>query len=225
MKKKTVKKFGAFLGSVVLLLLVVVLPVCAYDNLPSTTVVVHGDFADWLELANGDEVYNWSVNFSDGNWFGYNADINPDACLFYDGTEYYPYDSTTSFVYVCDSYTTTDIDNVSAPLYVSVYSGGVGVSGYQSSLSSSYNNGYAAGLDAGADADVNNAYNTGYSAGYEAGLHTEDSFYTLFFTAVDAPLNAIKTMFSFEILGVNVAGFIGSLFMILVVVFVIKKLV
>lgn len=79
----------------------------------------------------------------------------------------------------------------------------------------SWMEGHSAGYDEGR--------NVGYNVGYEDGLRDDYRFYDLFFSLFDAELNVFKSIVSFEIFGVNVAGFVLGLVTIGVVAFVIRK--
>lgn len=79
----------------------------------------------------------------------------------------------------------------------------------------SFNEGKAAGFVEGKE--------VGYTNGYSDGMRDDFKFYELFFSLFDAQLNTFKSVVSFEIFGINVAGFVLGLVTIGIVAFVIKK--
>lgn len=82
-----------------------------------------------------------------------------------------------------------------------------------------YQNGYSSGYAAG------NSY--GYNIGYDAGVNSTEAFnfFRLFSSVFDAMINSFQGMFNFDILGVNLAGFLLSLLTLSIVVFVVRKLI
>lgn len=89
---------------------------------------------------------------------------------------------------------------------------------------SGYNEGYDIGYDEGNNYGYNYGHNLGYNDGYEAGSYNAEhyTFLSLIGAVVDAPLGAFKSMFDFDILGVNMTGFLLSLFSISIILVVIK---
>lgn len=98
-----------------------------------------------------------------------------------------------------------------------------------------YSNGYAAGyadaMNSNADSFTQTAFRKGYNEGYDHGfadgnvVATEGNFASLVYAVVEAPFNTFSSLFNFEILGVNMLGFVGSLLTLVVVLFVVKKVV
>lgn len=78
-----------------------------------------------------------------------------------------------------------------------------------------YNKGHADGYEEGIDA--------GYVIGFDEGVGQDFRFYDLFFSMFDAQLNTFRSVVSFEIFGINVAGFILGLITIAIAAFVLKK--
>lgn len=91
-----------------------------------------------------------------------------------------------------------------------------------------YQNGYTAGYADGSlenGSDYQDGYDTGYAFGYNVGSvegynsglatgiekHNDYTFMGLIGSAFDVPLNAFKSMFDFEVLGVNLQSFFLSL--------------
>ncbi len=88
--------------------------------------------------------------------------------------------------------------------------------GYQEGLLDKQQGIYDSGYNAGVDIGYNNGYNAGVSAG---GNYT---FFSLISAIVDAPLKAFYGLFSFEIMGTNLASFIQALLTLSIVVFVLR---
>ena len=95
-----------------------------------------------------------------------------------------------------------------------------------------YNEGYKAGIDEGfnkgEDIGYQNGYNAGetigYGKGYNAGVeHGSDySFMGLIGAVIDAPVSAFTSLLNFELLGVNILGFISGLLTLALIIFIIK---
>lgn len=96
---------------------------------------------------------------------------------------------------------------------------------------SGYNNGY---LDAkeGFEEEKSNIYNSGfesgkiagYNDGYNAGKDVSDNytFLGLIGAVFDAPIEAFKGLFNFDILGVNMQGFVLAMLTLAVIIIVIR---
>lgn len=96
---------------------------------------------------------------------------------------------------------------------------------------SGYNNGY---LDAkeGFEEEKSNIYNSGfesgkiagYNDGYNAGKDVSDNytFMGLIGAVFDAPIEAFKGLFNFDILGVNMQGFVLAMLTLAVIIIVIR---
>ena len=99
--------------------------------------------------------------------------------------------------------------------------------GYSSGYQRGKNDGYTEGYSAGTGAVSESQYNAGYSAGYSAGVIGANnySFLGLISAVIDAPIQAFTGLFNFELLGVNILGFITSLFTLAVIITIVKKVV
>lgn len=95
-------------------------------------------------------------------------------------------------------------------------------SGYVDGVSSGYSQGESAGYSTGYTAGDT----AGYSRGYNAGVADSNdySFIGLISAVIDAPISAFTGLFNFEILGVNISGFLLGLFTLCVVIVVVRKL-
>lgn len=82
-------------------------------------------------------------------------------------------------------------------------------------------------LKADYESQLDSKYNQGYSAGYNKGVESGHNytFLSLIGAVVDAPLGAFRSMFDFEILGMNMSSFMLSLFSISIIIVVIKLLI
>lgn len=99
---------------------------------------------------------------------------------------------------------------------------------------SSYQSGYVNGVQDQKDREeklLNDKYNEGYSAGKVAGysvgydegkVSSSYSFSSLLGAVFDAPIEAFKGLFNFEILGTNMQGFVLALLTLSVIIVVIK---
>lgn len=77
-------------------------------------------------------------------------------------------------------------------------------------IDKSYNDGYELGFNQGSESSYNNGYNAGYNKGLESA--SQNTFLTLFTSVIEAPVNAVLSMFDFEVLGYNLKGFFVGLF-------------
>lgn len=96
----------------------------------------------------------------------------------------------------------------------------------------SYNLGYDRGYKTGQNANQQSVYNEGFNDGYvkAADLYEDTSgngntLVGLAGTILFSPVNMMKDIFNFEILGVNLAGFILSIITLFVVIWLIKRLI
>lgn len=89
------------------------------------------------------------------------------------------------------------------------------VENYEEFLQEQYNKGVAYGKSV--------AYNEGYNDGAEAS--NQFTFARLLSSAIDVPINTFKSLFNFEILGVNLTNFFFSLFSISLVLAIIKLII
>lgn len=101
------------------------------------------------------------------------------------------------------------------------------------SSSSYYDSGFQDGLNYAENeynqklqSEKDKAHNAGYTEGYNAGLNdTNDyTFKSLFTSLFQSGYNVFYDILNFEILGINVLGFVTGLITLLVAAFVIKKL-
>lgn len=88
---------------------------------------------------------------------------------------------------------------------------------------SGYNSGYKTGLKDG----ESTGYGNGYNDGYQDGLTLSDygSLGGLFGTIADTPIIMIKSLFNFELFGMNVFVAIMSLLTGLIVLYIVKKII
>ncbi len=100
--------------------------------------------------------------------------------------------------------------------------------GYSEGYTSGSNYGYTSGFNAGKTSGYDNGYNVGLSAGYDNGYNNgvnDSNVYTfnnLFGAVIDAPIKAFSGLFNFNLLGVNLLGFITGLFTLAILIFIIK---
>ena len=67
--------------------------------------------------------------------------------------------------------------------------------------------------------------NQGYEQGYQVGASQSNSLYGLVIAVIDAPINIFKSIFNFDILGINIVGVTFGIVTLLVIVWLIKKLI
>lgn len=95
---------------------------------------------------------------------------------------------------------------------------------YQAGFTDGYNDGISVGTEDG----YNNGYNVGlkdgYNNGYNAGINESDSnsFMNLMSAVLDAPVRTFTSLLNFEILGVNLLGFITALLTLAIIIFIVK---
>lgn len=94
------------------------------------------------------------------------------------------------------------------------------------SSAAAYSSGYKAGVSdttVALNATINPT-SASYNAGYQKGVDDSGnySFASLIGAVVDAPVNAFKSMFNFELLGVNLTGFFMALFVLCVIVSILR---
>lgn len=111
--------------------------------------------------------------------------------------------------------------------------------GYNLGLQNGYSTGYTAGETAGYESGYNQGYydgeeegqSAGYNVGYQAGYTEGEENATeigeggakLITAVVEAPVNVFTKMLNFEILGVNVLGFVTACLSICLVFAIIKR--
>ncbi len=124
-----------------------------------------------------------------------------------------------------NAYITNDVDTYS--IYNSAFLLGVSSSGADM-YSTGYSNGYTAGAAASADIYYQSGYNDGniygYNRGYNAGLDNSGNynFTNLLSAVIDTPVKYFQSLFNFELLGVNLSGFLTALFTLCVIVTIVK---
>ena len=121
----------------------------------------------------------------------------------------------TNFLSNCMSFGyRVSVNDTSGEFYNSGYNNGYldAKEGFEEEKTSIYNSGFESGKTAG--------YNDGYNAGKDvSGNYT---FLGLIGAVFDAPIEAFKGLFNFEILGTNMQGFVLALLTLSVIIVVIK---
>lgn len=91
-----------------------------------------------------------------------------------------------------------------------------------------YTDGYNAGLSVGSENGYTDGYNAGQTIGYENGYSAgivaggDHTFMSLIGAVIDAPVSAFTSLLNFELLGVNILGFITGLLTLALIIFIIK---
>ena len=96
-----------------------------------------------------------------------------------------------------------------------------------------YDNGFKEGEKVGKAVGYNNGkrdgeeigFNKGKEVGYSLGKMESSSLYDLITAVYDGMTLTFYNIFNFELLGINVAGFIASLITLVILIFVIKLVV
>ncbi len=134
-------------------------------------------------------------------------------------------------------YTSRGLDTDSG--YVPIYGATFGEITYQDGYNAGYDEGFSYGKDIGRDEGREMGYDEGFSngrtAGYNAGLAdgftagvnsaNEYTFQGLIGAVFDAPIQAFQGLFSFEILGVDLSGFLLSLLTVMIALSIIKLII
>lgn len=96
--------------------------------------------------------------------------------------------------------------------------------GYQQGQQNGYNTGYNAGESAGYKDGYSVGQTTGYNNGYSDGMEDSNqyTFLNLLSATIDAPVKYFQSLFNFELLGVNLQGFLTGLFTLCVIVTIVK---
>lgn len=96
--------------------------------------------------------------------------------------------------------------------------------GYNSGYSDGYNNGYYYGDLEGYESGYKSGEIVGYNNGYSEGVEDSGnySFLSLIGAVIDAPVSAFTSLLNFELLGVNILGFISGLLTLALIIFIIK---
>lgn len=83
---------------------------------------------------------------------------------------------------------------------------------------SAYQNIYDTALQNGISQGKNAGYLEGYNAGFAAGSDNDTNFIGLVSAPIDATLSIFDSLFNWELLGVNLKGFISALFSLIIII-------
>lgn len=98
--------------------------------------------------------------------------------------------------------------------------------GYSDGQSSGFDDGYLKGEEKGYSDGFKNGKDEGYWEGKQSVIEGEQySFTSLITSAIDVPVKTFTSLFNFEILGVNLSGFLLGLFTLSVAIFIIKLII
>ena len=185
-------------------------------------VLLIADYAVPVVLVDVD---NWPVDFD----YQYNVlpVYNVGLDYFTTATDFYFF-TYQDLSYLADNYASLEIsDPVNVVTYrsnssfyeytdfqdlVDVYY----ARGFDEGEVTGYSNGITAGYQAGRQ--------TGYEIGFNAGIESANdySFSSLIGAVIDVPVSAFQGLFNFEILGINIAGFLLSLMTIGLIVALVR---
>lgn len=97
------------------------------------------------------------------------------------------------------------------------------IGSYNEGKNIGYTTGYNEGFDAGKSVGDKTGYNRGYNEGYTAGRDAPDYSFSEFFIGLgDAFVTIYTSMLSYEFLGINLAGLIGTIVVIVTILIVVK---
>lgn len=102
--------------------------------------------------------------------------------------------------------------------------------GYNVGNTDGYNSGYSIGYDDGVLSQqqaITDSYNTGYADGYNEGFSADSTATTIFSGILQVamvPINFFLAIFNFEILGINLSGFIRALFTVALTIIVVRTI-
>ncbi len=96
---------------------------------------------------------------------------------------------------------------------------------YNTGYTDGYNNGKAAGQSSGYSSGYSDGDSAGYTRGFAEGQEAggDYTFLSLLSSVIDAPINAFKSLFNFDLLGFNLLSFITGLITLALVIFIVKK--
>lgn len=163
-------------------------------------------------------------------------DINSGATAFEVGIEFYNNDSAVSqYIYILIDtdfvesfalfYTSRGLTDTDDFGFVPIYGASFGDVDFQNGYNAGYNEGFSYGKDVGRDEGRDLGYDEGYSNGRQQGYNegradgftqgvadaNEYTFAGLIGAVFDAPIQAFQGLFSFDVLGVDLSGFLLSL--------------
>lgn len=156
-------------------------------------------------LVNINGYYNYvSYIFSSG--FRFNILI-PTTYNSRNSYSYYPYSYFQTRTYNIPNTTTSDYNN-----------------GYNYGYTEGYNKGNQSGYEDGYDEGYGVGNNIGFNNGYTEGVDSANdyTFLSLISATIDAPVSYFQSLFNFELLGVNLQGFLTGLFTLCVIVTIFK---
>ena len=97
------------------------------------------------------------------------------------------------------------------------------IGSYNEGKNIGYTTGYNEGFETGKIAGDKTGYNRGYNEGYTAGRNAPDYSFTEFFIGLgDAFVTIYTSMLNYEFLGINIAGLIGTIVVIITILIVVK---
>ena len=115
------------------------------------------------------------------------------------------------------------INFVSVQSFPRVYPLTTYVSSDSEAVKEAYDRGSQAGYNNGYDVGKSDGYSNGYSVGYNEGREAPQySFKEFFLGFGNAFVSLWKNILSFDFLGVNLAGLVGSVLVVIVILFVLK---
>lgn len=96
--------------------------------------------------------------------------------------------------------------------------------GYNKGFSEGFSSGRSQGYKDGLLANDEDIYQAGINAGYTQGLEASEkyNFMSLLSSVIDVPIQAFTSLFSFDLLGINLANFFYAIFTVCVILAVLR---
>lgn len=130
-------------------------------------------------------------------------------------TTYSYMNSATYFPYSYFQTRTYDVPNTNSNEYKNGYD-----SGYSNGYNVGKDDGYNIGYDEGYGIGEGIGFNNGYSDGVESA--NDYTFLGLLSAVIDAPVSYVRSLFDFNLLGVNLQGFLFGLFTLCIIITIVK---
>lgn len=177
------------------------------------------DNSSWVDKSNYSsfsmpkDIFFSCSYISSCSTFNFNIDSNFNyayLCIVH-SEDYFSYNDSYTTQFLCNDTTITSLSDSYQ-------------NGYNQGNNFGYTNGYNEGYYQGNTEGYDSGYRVGYDNGYSVGFNEDNNFTKLFISIGETPVNTFKQILNFDILGVNVAQFVLSLFTLFIVIAGIKKL-
>jgi hypothetical protein len=98
---------------------------------------------------------------------------------------------------------------------------------FNDGLEFGYSQGKTEGIEQGRQEGYDNGFRVGKAEGYNEGVNDSNTytFSSLLTSVIDVPLNAFRSLFNFEFLGINLTSFFLSLFTVALILVVVRMII